>query len=61
MTKQLKIQLKKSIIGRKPKHVGIVKQLGLGKINSTVIHKDNPSIRGLINHVQYLLHVEESK
>lgn len=56
---QLKITLKKSIIGRLPKHIAIVKQLGLGKVNSSVVHKDNPSIRGLINNVQYLLHVEE--
>lgn len=56
---QLKITLKKSIIGRLPKHIAIVKQLGLGKINSSVIHKDNPSIRGLIHCVQYLLQVEE--
>ena len=59
MNKELKITLVKSIIGRKPKHVLIVKQLGLGKLNSSVVHRDNPSIRGLIDIVNYLLHVEE--
>lgn len=60
MVKQIHITLIKSIIGRKPKHVSIVKQLGLGKINSSVVHNDTPAIRGLINAVQYLLLVEES-
>lgn len=60
MEKKLKITLVKSTIGRKPKHISIVKQLGLGKTNSSVFHNDNPSIRGLINVVNYLLLVEES-
>jgi large subunit ribosomal protein L30 len=59
MSKNIKITLVKSIIGRKPKHIQIVKQLGLGKLNSSVIHIDNPSIRGLVNAVDYLLKVEE--
>jgi large subunit ribosomal protein L30 len=60
MEKKIKITLVKSIIGRKPKHVSIVKQLGLGKTNSSVFHNDNPAIRGLINVIDYLLLVEES-
>ena len=60
MEKKIKITLVKSIIGRKPKHVSIVKQLGLGKTNSSVWHNDIPAIRGLINAVEYLLLVEES-
>lgn len=59
INKKLKITLKKSVIGRLPKHILIVKQLGLGKINSSVVHNDNPSIRGLIHYVHYLLQVEE--
>ena len=50
MEKKIKITLVKSIIGRKPKHVAIVKQLGLGKINSSVSHNDIPAIRGLLIH-----------
>ena len=34
MSKKLKITLVKSVIGRKPKHVEIVRQLGLKKMNS---------------------------
>lgn len=60
MAKKLEITLVKSIIGRKPKHIAIVKQLGLGKTNSTVTHNDIPAIRGLINEVSYLLRVEEA-
>ena len=60
MEKKIKITLVKSTIGRKPKHVSIVKQLGLGKTNSCVSHNDNPAIRGLINQVNYLLMVEEN-
>ncbi len=60
MENKIKITLIKSIIGRKPKHVSIVKQLGLGKTNSSVTHNDTPAIRGLVNQVDYLLLVEES-
>ena len=60
MEKKIKITLVKSVIGRKPKHVSIVKQLGLGKINSSVFHNDIPAIRGLINVINYLVLVEES-
>ena len=60
MEKKIKITLVKSIIGRKPKHISIVKQLGLGKTNSSVSHNDTPEIRGLTNAIDYLLLVEES-
>ncbi|MFC3908614.1 50S ribosomal protein L30 [Legionella dresdenensis] len=59
MSKNIKITLVKSTIGRKPKHIAIVRQLGLGKMNSSVVHADIPAIRGLVNAVSYLLHVEE--
>ena len=60
MEKSIKITLVKSLIGRVPKHITIAKQLGLGKMNSSAIHKDIPSIRGLINKISYLVCVEES-
>ena len=56
---ELKITLSKSIIGSIPKHRKIVKALGLGKTNSSVIQKDNAAIRGMINKVRHLLKVEE--
>jgi large subunit ribosomal protein L30 len=60
MSKTIKITLVKSLIGRLPKHIGIAHQLGLKKINKTVIHNDTPSIRGLLNTIEYLLQIEES-
>ena len=59
MSKNLKITLVKSPIGRKPKHRLIVKQLGLGKMNSSVTHENIPAIRGLVSAVDYMLLVEE--
>lgn len=60
MSKKIKITLVKSTIGRKPKHIEIAKQLGLGKMNSSVVHDDIPAIRGLVNSIYYMLQVEES-
>jgi len=60
MTNKIKITLVKSAFGRIPKHREIVKQLGLGKMNSSVVHNDIPSIRGLVNMVHYMLRVEEA-
>ncbi|MCH9689689.1 MAG: 50S ribosomal protein L30 [Gammaproteobacteria bacterium] len=57
---QIKVTLVKSLIGRLPKHILIAKQLGLKRINSTVVHRDIPAIRGLVNQVIYLLRVEEN-
>ncbi len=60
MEKTIKITLVKSLIGRIPKHILISKQLGLRKMNSTVVHQDIPAIRGLINQIYYLLNIEET-
>ena len=59
-TNTIRIKLVKSLIGRLPKHITIAKQLGLRKINSVVEHQDTPAIRGLVNVIYYLVHVEES-
>jgi large subunit ribosomal protein L30 len=59
MAKQLQITLKRSLIGRPERHRLTVKSLGLRKLNQTVVHKDNPAIRGMIQQVGYLLDVKE--
>ncbi|MBI3354227.1 MAG: 50S ribosomal protein L30 [Nitrospirota bacterium] len=59
MAKELVITLKRSIIGKIGKHKEVVKGLGLKRPNETVIRKDTPEIRGMINKVAYLLDVEE--
>lgn len=61
MAKKLQITLKKSLIGRQPKHIQIAHQLGLRKINQAAEHNDNPAIRGLVAHINYLVDVEECK
>lgn len=56
--KQLKITLVRSVIGRPQKQREIVKGLGLRKIDSTVIRRDCPETRGMINKVIHLVKVE---
>jgi large subunit ribosomal protein L30 len=60
MKNMIKVTLVKSLIGRLPKHIHIAKQLGLRKINKTVVHRDIPAMRGLVNTIQYMVRVEES-
>lgn len=55
------ITLRKSLIGRKKDHIATANALGLRKINKTVKVQDNPAIRGMVNKIQYLVSVEESK
>lgn len=38
-----------------------IKALGLGRPNYSVIKKDTPQIRGMINRVKHLVTVEEVK
>ena len=56
----LKITQIKSAIGYKPKAKKTLAALGLHKINDSVLHNDNPQIRGMINKIQYLIKVEEN-
>ena len=56
---KLKVELKKSTIGRKKDHIATVHALGLKKIRDVVEQNDTPQIRGMINKVNYLLEVEE--
>lgn len=58
MTKRLKITLVKSYIGRPEKHRKVLRGMGLQKLNRTVLLKDTPEIRGMINKVSHLLSVE---
>ncbi len=55
----LKITLKRSLIGMHGKNKKIIRSLGLKKINQTVIQKDNPAIRGMIEKVKQYIQVEE--
>ena len=59
MAKEIRVTQIKSLIGRLPKHRRTVRALGLTKIGKTVVHEDNPVIRGMINQVCHLVKVEE--
>jgi len=59
MDKDIKITLVKSTIAAKPNHKKVVQALGLGKLNSSVIQKDNAATRGMIRKVCHLVKVEE--
>ena len=59
MAKQLKITLKKSIIGRNQRQRKTIEALSLKKIGQTVVHDDTPQIRGMIHKTDFMLDVEE--
>lgn len=59
MAKQLQITLKRSLIGRPENQRTTVNTLGLRKIRQSVIHQDNPAIRGMVNQVIHLIEVQE--
>ncbi|MND93546.1 50S ribosomal protein L30 [compost metagenome] len=56
---KLQITLVRSLIGRPENQRTTVKTLGLRKINQSVVHNDNPAIRGMVNHVSHLVKVQE--
>ena len=57
----LKITQIRSKIGYKPKARATLEALGLRKIHQTVELPDIPSVRGMIQKIDYLLKVEKSK
>ena len=56
---ELKITLKRSIIGRPQNQIDTVKALGLGKMHSTVVKPNNEAIKGMVNTISHLVDVEE--
>ena len=56
----IKITLKRSLIGCKKDQIATVAALGLKKIRDVKEHKDTPQIRGMINKVSHLVEVEEN-
>jgi|TARA_B100001013_G_C24458389_1_gene382494 large subunit ribosomal protein L30 len=57
----LKITQIRSKIGYKPKARATLEALGLRKIRQTVELPDIPSVRGMIQKIEYLLKVEKSQ
>lgn len=56
--KTVKVTQVRSSIGRLPVHRATIKGLGLRRIGHTVVLEDTPSVRGMINQVQYMVKVE---
>ena len=56
----LKITLVKSVIGSTPYQKKVVKALGLGKLNSSVVLPNSPAVMGAVNKIPHLLKVEEA-
>ncbi len=55
--KTVSITLVRSPIGALPKHKLCLKGLGLKRMRQTVEVEDTPSVRGMINKVNYMLTV----
>ena len=55
----LKITLKRGLIGRKDKHIATAHTLGLKKINDVTVQPDNAATRGKIAQIAYLVTTEE--
>ncbi len=53
----VKIKLVKSPIGTPENHKRTVKALGFSKIGQVVEKNDTPQIRGMINHISYMVEV----
>jgi large subunit ribosomal protein L30 len=58
-TKTVRVTLRRSVIGEKPKTRATVESLGLRKLNQTREHTDSPTLRGMLHSVRHLVEVEE--
>lgn len=56
---QIKVTQIKGLIGQKEKLKRTVEALGLKRIDHSVIHEDNPVIRGMVFKVKHLVTVEK--
>ncbi|MGO2696587.1 MAG: 50S ribosomal protein L30 [Bavariicoccus seileri] len=57
----VKITLKKSLIGRPQNQIATAKALGLTKIRSSVVKTESDAITGMVNTIAHLVDVEEVK
>jgi len=56
--KQISVTLVRSPVGALPRHRECVRGLGLKKMNHTVVLEDTPSVRGMVNRIEYMVRVE---
>ena len=59
MSKEIRIKLVRSSIGRPKKQRWILKGLGLTRLNQVVIRQDTREIRGMVQKVSHLVEVTE--
>jgi large subunit ribosomal protein L30 len=57
---QIKVTLVRSPIGFQPKHRETVRGLGLKRMHQTVVLEDTPSVRGMVNRIDYMVRVEKA-
>lgn len=57
--KQIKIRLKKSLIGSSVSQRKVATSLGLSRINQVVTHFNSPTILGMVNKISHLLEIVE--
>ncbi|MEJ2534115.1 MAG: 50S ribosomal protein L30 [Gammaproteobacteria bacterium] len=58
--KTIKVTLVRSPIGALPSHRECVRGLGLKRMHQTVELEDTPSVRGMVNKINYMVRVEEA-
>ncbi|MBV1882954.1 MAG: 50S ribosomal protein L30 [Pseudomonadales bacterium] len=58
MPVKIKVKLTKSFHGRLKKHKSSVRGLGLSRINQVVEVEDTPSVRGMIDKVNYMVKIQ---
>ncbi|CAB4554602.1 MAG: 50S ribosomal protein L30 [Actinomycetes bacterium] len=59
--KTLTVTQVRSAIANKPKTVGTLRALGLGKIGNTNVLPDRPEIRGMLARVPHLVDVTDNE
>lgn len=59
MERRLRIRLKKSLIGLHRKNKLILRALGLRRVGMEVVHRDSPSLRGMLRQVGQYVEVED--
>ncbi len=57
--KRLVVRLVRSMIGRPEKQRIVLRGMGLTKMQKTVLLPDTPQVRGMLDKVKHLVHVEE--
>lgn len=57
MSSTITVKLTKSVNGRLKNHIACVRGLGLRRIGHVVTLEDTPSVRGMVNKVNYMLEI----